>query len=71
MAKKNKIIALFQPGKDSAQPKCDRPIFLLKHVYKLLEHLLLDRLSPHVEQHFTKDQAGFQPGKSTFSQLLT
>ena len=64
------IIAILKPGKDSAIPKNYRPICLLCHTYKLNERLILNRVSPLVEQHLIKEQAGFLPGKSCTSQLL-
>jgi len=35
-----------------------------------MERLLLNRLSPFVEEHLIERQAGFRPGKSTTAQLL-
>ena len=64
------IIAILKPGKDSAIPKNYRPISLLCHTYKLYERLILNRVSPLLEQHLIKDQAGFRPRKSCTSQLL-
>ena len=40
------------------------------HTYKLYEILILNRVSPLLEQHLIKEQAGFRPGKSCTSQLL-
>ena len=37
---------------------------------KLYERLILNRVSPLLEQHLIKEQAGFRPGKSCTSQLL-
>ena len=51
-------------------PKNYRPISLLCHTYKLYERLILNRVSPLVEQHLIKEQAGFRPGESCTSQLL-
>ena len=68
--KQSKIIAILKPGKDSAIPKNYRPISLLCHTYKLYERLILNRVSPLLEQHLIKEQAGFRPGKSCTSQLL-
>ena len=68
--RQSKIIALLKPGKDSAIPKNYRPISLLCHTYKLYERLILNRVSPLLEQHLIKEQAGFRPGKSCTSQLL-
>ena len=69
--RQSKIIAILKPGKDSAIPKNYRPISLLGHTYKLYERLILNRVSPLLEQqHLIKEQAGFRPGKSCTSQLL-
>ena len=68
--RQSKIIAILKPGKDSAIPKNYRPISLLCHTYKLYERLILNRVSPLLEQHLIKKQAGFRPGKSCTSQLL-
>ena len=35
-----------------------------------MERLLLNRLSPFVEEHLIEHQAGFRSGKSTTAQLL-
>ena len=66
----SKIIAILKPGKDSAIPKNYRPISLLCHTYNLYERLILNRVSPLLEQHLIKDQAGFRHGESCTSQLL-
>ena len=68
--RKTRIIALLKPGKDPAHAKSYRPISLLCHPYKLFEQLILNRLAPVVEPAIIPQQAGFQPGKSTTSQLL-
>ena len=68
--RQSKIIAILKPGKNSAIPKNYRPISLLCHTYKLYERLILNRVSPFLEQHLIKEQAGFRPGKSCTSQLL-
>ena len=68
--RQSKINAILKPGKDSAIPKNDRPIYLLCHTYKLYERLTLNRVLPLIEQHLIKEQASFRPGKSCTSQLL-
>ena len=70
MWRQSKIIAILKPGKDSAIPKNYRPISLLCHTCKLYERLISNRVSPLLEQHLIKQQAGFRPGKSCTSQLL-
>ena len=68
--RQSKIIAILKPGKDSAIQKNYRPISLLCHTYKLYERLISNRVSPLLEQHLIKEQAGFRPGKSCTSQLI-
>ena len=68
--RQSKIIAILKPGKDSAISKNYRPISLLCHTYKLYERLILNRVSPLLEQHLIKEQAGFRPGKSCTSRRL-
>ena len=67
---RSRVIALLKPGKDLALAKSYRPISLLSHSFKLMERLLLNRLSPFVEEHLIDQQAGFRRGKSTTGQLL-
>ena len=68
--RQSKIIAILKTGKDFAIPKSYRPISLLCHTYKLYERMILNRVTPLLEQHLIKEQAGFRPGKSCTSQLL-
>ena len=68
--RQSKIIAILKPGKDSAIPKNYRPISLLYHTYNLYERLILNKVSPLLEQPLIKEQAGFRPGNSCTSQLL-
>ena len=59
-----------KPGKDPPLATSYRPISLLSHSFKLMERLLLNRISPFVEEHLIDQQAGFRPGKSTTGQLF-
>ena len=59
-----KIIAILQPEKDSAISKSYTLIFLLCHTYKLYECMILNRITPTIEQ------ASFRHVKSCTSQLL-
>ena len=61
--RQSKIIAILTPGKNSAIPKSYRPASLLCHMYKLYESLILNGITPSVERHKIKKQAGFRPGK--------
>ena len=67
--RQSKIIAILKPWKDSAIQKNYRPISLLCHTYKLYERLILNRVSPLLEQQLIKEQAGFRPGKSCLTSL--
>ena len=44
--------------------------YLLCHLYKLYERLILNRLSPIIEHVLIPEQAGFRPGKSCTAQVL-
>ena len=47
-----------------------RPISLLSMCYKLLERIILHRISPAVDEILNIEQAGFRPGRSTQDQVL-
>ena len=68
--RQSRIIAILKPGKDALIPKIYRIISLLCHTYKLYKRLILNRITPTVESHIIKEQAGSRPGKSCTSQLL-
>ena len=59
-AGRDDILAILKPGKDSSIPKNYRLISLLCHTYKLYERMILNRISPAIEQHLIKEQAGFR-----------
>ena len=67
---RSRVIALLKPGKDPALAKSYCPKSLLSHSFKLMERLLLNRLSLFVEEHLIDQQDGFRLGKSTTGQLL-
>ena len=67
--RQSKIIAILKPGK-TVIPKNYRPISFMCHTYKLYERLILNRVSPLLEQHLIKEQASFRPGTSCTSKLL-
>ena len=59
------------PENESTIQKGYRPISLLCHTYELYERMILNRISPTMEQRLIiKEQTGFRPGKSYTSQLL-
>ncbi|KAI5739816.1 hypothetical protein M8J77_023748 [Diaphorina citri] len=68
--RKTKVVALLKPGKDPSEPKSYRPISLLCHFFKILERMILNRISPSVDEELIKEQAGFRPGKSCCGQIL-
>ena len=63
--RKTKVIAIEKPGKDPRLAESYRPISLLSTCYKLLERLVLHRVSPEVEKLLSPEQAGFQRKRST------
>ena len=68
--RQSKIIAILKPGKDSSIPKNYLPKSILCHMLKLYEIMMLNRITPAIEQHLIKEQAGFRSGESCTSQLL-
>lgn len=65
-----KIIALPKPGKDLNLAASYRPISLLSVCFKVLERLILQRISADVENILQVEQAGFRKGRSTCDQVL-
>ena len=64
-----KVIALPKPGKDPQLPSSYRPISLLSVSFKLLERVVLQRISDRADELLSKDQAGFRRGRSTCDQV--
>jgi len=69
ICRKTKVIALEKPGKDPRLAESYRPISLLSTCYKLLERLILHRVSPEVEKLLSPEQAGFRRNRSTCKQV--
>ena len=65
-----KILAILKPGKPSNVPSSYRPISLLCCFFKLLERILLTRISPVLDSHIPIEQAGFRPDRHTTEQAL-
>ena len=65
-----KTVAIPKPGKDPKIASSYRPISLLSMCYKLLERIILHRISPAVDEILNIEQAGFRPGRSTQDQVL-
>jgi hypothetical protein len=68
--KRAKIIAILKPGKPPDHPKSYRPIALLSVIFKLLEKLLYNRISPKILEVIPIEQAGFRPNRSCSDQIL-
>ena len=47
-----------------------RPISILSMCYKLLERIILHRISPEVDEILNIEQAGFLTGRSTHDHVL-
>ena len=62
-----KTVAIPKPGKDPKIASSYRPISLLSMCYKLLERIILHRISPAVDEILNIEQAGFRPISSTYS----
>ncbi|KAI5739368.1 hypothetical protein M8J77_018417 [Diaphorina citri] len=63
--KASKIIALLKPGKPEDTPQSYRPIALLNCLYKLLERIIYNRVSPKIFEAIPICQAGFRPNRDT------
>jgi len=68
--RKANIIAILKPGKDAKVPKSYGPISLLCVPLKILEGVILSRISPYVEKCLPDFQASFRAGRSTIDQVL-
>jgi hypothetical protein len=65
-----KVIAIPKPGKDPNNAASYRPISLLSVCFKMLERLILQRISPDLDKKIIVEQAGFRQGRSTCDQVL-
>ena len=63
--KGSKIIAILKPGKLADLPGSYRPIALLSVIYKLLERLIYNRISPRILDILPVEQARFRSGSCT------
>ena len=63
------IILAFKSGDKSSVKNC-RPISLLIHFSKVLEHLVYHKVIGHLSNHISNSQFGFQQHKSNLQQLL-
>lgn len=67
---RNAIIVPLHKKSSTTVPSNYRGISLLRVTYKLLERLVLERLSTSREQRARDEQAGFRPGRSTIDQVF-
>lgn len=67
------VIPILKPGKDKTEPTSYRPISLTCNMSKILEKIINNRLTRHLEMtHALKDnQFGFRKGLSTTDHLLS
>ena len=68
LLKCNNVIPIFKEG-DKMCIESYRPISIQPIIAKLFESLISKRLKPHIKHLFIDEQHGFQPKKSTFSNL--
>jgi hypothetical protein len=67
----SKTLAVLKPGKDPNDVKSYRPIALLCTTFKLLERVLLARLTPLLDPAIPNEQAGFRQGRSCCDQVTS
>ena len=68
--KTSKIIAILKPGKPAKEAASYRPIALLSCTFKLLERIILNRITPLIDEYIPPDQAGFRKHRNTTEQVL-
>lgn len=68
-----KLVLLPKPGKPPGDPASYRPICLLDTLGKLLERIILNRLSIYIEGEYglSRRQFGFRKGRSTLDAIRT
>ena len=62
-------VAILKPEKNVNSPTSYRPISLLCTPYKLLEQVILTRITQIIESILPPEQAGFRRGRSTLDQV--
>jgi len=65
-----KVVAIPKPVKDPQLPSSYRPISLLSVCFKLLERVVLQRISCRADQLLSSKQTGFRRGRSTCDQVV-
>lgn len=70
--KKAVVIPIVKPGKDSTNPGSYRPIALTSNLCKLMEKIIVQRLTYDLEKKgkFSKYQCGFRGKRSTMDALI-
>jgi hypothetical protein len=66
-----KVIALHKPGKPTTDPYSYRPISLLSSISKILERVILHRITQHIDENgiIPEQQCGFRAKRSTTYQI--
>jgi len=66
------ILPIPKPSKNPHEPSSYRPICLNSTIEKIMERLITDRLTYHLERHnkLTNAQTGFRKGRSTIEQII-
>ena len=64
------LTPLQKPGKKRGPCENLRPIILLSTLRKILTICMIDRLWEKISKNITKDQAAYQPGRSTTEQVF-
>ena len=65
-----RVVAILKPGKKATEPSSYRAISLLCCLYKLLERLILTRITPYIDSAIPVQQAGFRSRRDTTEQVL-
>lgn len=67
------IIPIKKPGKDPSSPTNYRPIALTSHLCKVMERMITDRMTYHLEKRnwFSPYQSGFRWGRGTMDSIVS
>ena len=69
LLKHNNVIPICKPSKEKAFIESYRGISIQPVIAKVFESLIKDQLQPHIKRLIVDEQHGFQPKKSTFTNL--
>lgn len=66
------IVPIVKPGKDRSEATSYRPIALTSNMCKIMERLIVNRLTYEIESKglFTPYQSGFRKGRTTMDSIL-